>query len=116
MASWTQLIWNDTAHMLEYGTEKCNLHHNPLYIDCGLRKTPNRWSIDYKLPTPRYLDILSLNVSEVRAITNSRGLHLMPINGNKAESPTTRKSFVESDKSLYKAVLMSDSSYSQLGK
>ncbi|XP_071501888.1 phosphatidylinositol-glycan-specific phospholipase D-like [Diadema antillarum] len=35
MSSWTQTVWHETITMLEDGTSKCSIPHNPIYINCS---------------------------------------------------------------------------------
>lgn len=80
MASWTTLIWNETAYMFEHGTKNCNLTDNSVFIKCK-NKTNSEESRGEREKNPgRAYSLLTggWNDSDVSTVKTRRGVYLYP--------------------------------------
>jgi len=114
MAAWTAKIWNETAYMLEHGTEKCNMQRSTMHVNCtgylpvesgqsGTKKNPGRL---------HQLQNAGWNTSDVEVVRTGRGVYFEPGEAmmNVIRRETERRSRKQEQLETNK------NSYSQAGK
>ena len=80
MAAWTAKIWNETAYMLEHGTDKCNMQRSTMHVNCtGYLPTESRQTGTKKNPGRLYpLQNAGWNTSDVEKVRRGRGVYFAP--------------------------------------
>ena len=95
MASWTTLLWKETATMLDNGTNQCHFpsNRNPLFLKCHTtmdntvnihtqitRNNPKRkyWVLESKKRKHRLIESEGWDVTDISSVRTERGVVMYP--------------------------------------